>query len=229
MRKYLKNYTLLYCEDDDNIRKSMQEYFNAYFKEVYIATDGNNALDIYQKYSPHVVILDINMPKKNGLDIARIIRKKDTITRIVILTAYSDQELLLQATEINMSKYLIKPVSPTLFKETLDKVAKELLFSTHKMIQLDKNTLFISSSQQLISYGQEITLSEKEKKLLALLSANINKPVSFEEIMIHVWHEHLNSEISKESVKSQISYLRSKLPKNIIHNVYGFGYCLKIQ
>lgn len=229
MRQHLKEFTLLYCEDDSNILKHMQEYFTSYFKEVYIATDGNSALDIYRKYSPHVVILDINMPKKNGLDIARIIQKQDTLTRIVILTAYSDQELLLQATEINISKYLIKPVSPTLLKETLDKVAKELLFSTKKMIQLDKNTLFLSSSQQLISYGQEITLSEKEKKLLALLAANINKAVSFEEIIVHVWHGHFNSEISKESVKSQISYLRSKLPKKIIHNIYGFGYCLKIQ
>lgn len=228
MRDYLKDFTLLYAEDEKDVQANMIEYLESYFKTIYVASDGDEALKLYRNFKPDVVILDINMPKISGLEIAKVIRKDDFFTRIVMLTAHSERDLLLQATEIDMSKYLLKPVSNYDFKELLDKVASELLNNSRKIIKLDNETVYNISKELLTSNGLEIELAPKEKKLLKLLISKIGTCVSFEDIMAHVWEEYFDEDISKDSVKSQVNYLRKKLPDNSIENIYGRGYCLNI-
>jgi two-component system, OmpR family, response regulator VanR len=138
MREHLKNYTLLYVEDEPQVQERMAEYFESYFHHVYCAADGEEALELHRRYSPDVVMLDINMPKINGLEVARRIRHEDPHTRIIMLSAHSEKEILLQASEIDMSKYLIKPVSRIELKGALDKVASELIALPN---QSDKNRL----------------------------------------------------------------------------------------
>ena len=227
MRKQLKEFTLLYAEDEPEVRAQMVENFESYFKTVFIASDGYETLKLYEENRPDVLILDINMPKLNGLEVAKSIRKTDSITKLIMLTAHSEKDLLLQATEINMSKYLIKPVSPYDLKDALDKVASELLTHSKKIIKLDENTTF-SITNETLSFNSEIVpLLPKERKLLSLLISKRGDCVSFEDIMANVWEEHFDEEISKDSVKTQVTYLRKKVPKNCIESVYGKGYCLK--
>ena len=97
MRENLKNFTLLYAEDDKAIQKEMLEYFSSYFKEVFTANDGKEALEIYKQNRPDVMILDIYMPHLTGIELTKILRENDYKTKIVLITAHSNDTLLLEA------------------------------------------------------------------------------------------------------------------------------------
>ena len=126
MLDVLKSKTILYVEDEIQIQKSVSLYLENYFDAVFVADDGEAALESYRKYRPDVVLLDINLPKRDGLSVAREIRDEDGKTKIVMLTAHTEKEKLLAATELNLCRYLVKPVTPRHFKETLLLLAEKI-------------------------------------------------------------------------------------------------------
>lgn len=111
MRRNLKNFTLLYAEDDKSIQVEMLEYFSSYFKEVYVANDGKEALETYKQNKPDVMILDIYMPHLSGLELAKILRENDYKTKIVLITAFSKDSIMLEAINININYYITKPAT----------------------------------------------------------------------------------------------------------------------
>lgn len=226
MRDELKNFTLLYAEDEDFIQERMSEYFKTYFKEVYLASDGKMTLDIYLQKRPDVVILDINMPIIDGLSVAREIRKKDDTTRIVMLSAHSDKALLLEATEINMSRYLIKPVDTLALKKALDKLSCELLEMSKNYLRLGEHTIWNVKTKQLFKENKAFALKVKDRKLLELLIKHQGRCVSKEEIMVHVWENSLEIEISSDMIKTQVNQLRKVIEKKCIESIYAQGYTL---
>jgi len=130
--------------------------------------------------------------------------------------------------KINSSQTLIKPVELTDLEEALDKISLELMNQTKKIIRLDKKYSYNSSNNVLICDNKIVELTHKESILLQLFISKINKTISIEDIMANVWEDSYTQEVSKESVKSQVSKLRKKLPQNCIENVYGIGYTLKL-
>jgi YesN/AraC family two-component response regulator len=84
----MNNLTILYAEDEIETRKNYGNYLKRNFKEVYIAQNGEEALDYYEKFEPNIMLLDINMPFINGLALTKKIRENDKKTRIIILTAH---------------------------------------------------------------------------------------------------------------------------------------------
>lgn len=229
MREHLDKFTLLYAEDCSDVRENMIEYFDSYFKEVFVAKDGKEALELYEKNEPDVAILDINMPHMTGLELAKKIRERDSNTRIVMLSAHTEVDLLLDAVEINMTKYLVKPIKRKELKEALNKISEELFSLSSKIIKFDEDSYYDLNTKSLVVYKQEVKLSIKEQKLLELFILKINDYVSIEDIMAVVWEEYFDKEISINSVKMQVSNLRKKLSINCIENVYGKGYILKIN
>lgn len=126
MRENLKSFTLLYAEDDESIQIEMLEYFSSYFKEVYVANDGREALEIYKKNKPDVMILDIYMPHISGLELTKIVRENDYKTKIVLITAFSKNSVLLEAINLDINYYITKPVTLQNIKEMLNKIALDL-------------------------------------------------------------------------------------------------------
>ena len=227
MRENLKKFTLLYAEDDKSVQKEMLEYFGSYFKEVYLANDGKEALALYEKNKPDVLILDIYMPNINGLELTEYIRKNDYETKIVLITAYSKDTLMLQAINTNVNYYIIKPATLQKIKEMLDKISMELDRNSEDVLGFNENIYFNLSSKKLFNQKNEIKLSKKEKDLMEIFSINVNKSITIEDIVVFVWRDYMD-EVSIESVKSLVSNLRKKLPKDTISNIYGIGYILKI-
>jgi two-component system, OmpR family, response regulator VanR len=227
MRENLKKFTLLYAEDDKSVQKEMLEYFESYFKEVYLANDGKEALALYEKNKPDVLILDIYMPNINGLELTEYIRKNDYETKIVLITAYSKDTLMLQAINTNVNYYIIKPATLQKIKEMLDKISMDLDRNSEDVLEFNENIYFNLSSKKLFNQKNEIKLSKKEKDLMEIFSINVNKSITIEDIVVFVWRDYMD-EVSIESVKSLVSNLRKKLPKDTISNIYGIGYILKI-
>jgi DNA-binding response OmpR family regulator len=222
----LKNYTILYAEDESIIRMNISQQLEDYFKCVYVAKDGEEALVLYHKHQPDVIILDIEMPKYSGLEVAKKIRQKDKKVPVSILTAYTKSSLLLDAVELNLSKYLVKPLSKIKLQEALIKIAIQLKEQGTQKFSLGENYYWDKKEQNLYDNNQIITLNVREEKLLTLLVDKYQKNVSFADIMVEIWEDKYMDDISIDSVKKLVSTLRQKLPKERLKSVYGIGYIL---
>ncbi len=227
MRDLLKNYTILYVEDEVNIQKHMREYLEGYFKEVYVASDGEEGLEQYHIHRPDVLMLDIDLPLMDGLTLARTVRQSDKVVSILMLTAFTDQEKLLDATELKLLKYLVKPIDLLDFQNTLDLLAAELAETSQDLLSLGESYVWDKVEQKLLHHGEELTLTAKELQLIKLLVKHQHKSISFEDIMAYVWSDEFEREVSVNCVKNIVSDLRKKLPKDAIKSVYGTGYMLQ--
>ncbi len=227
MLTILKKHSILYVEDELEIQANIAEYLGNYFEHVYLAADGKEALDQYNSHHPDVLLLDINLPGIDGLSVAKEIRKKDRAVKIIMLTAFTEREKLLKATELKLTKYLIKPVPPKVFKETLETLSYELMNNPSRFIHLKDAYIWDRDTEYLSSQGKLINLTEKEHRLCKLFINNKGKAISYEKIMSVVWEDGFDRDISIDSVKNQVSQLRKKLPCDSISSVYGEGYSLK--
>ena len=204
----------------------MTKYLQEYFKEVYVASDGKQGLEKYQEYHPDVLLLDIDLPHMDGLTLAKSIRKMNKSVSIVMLTAFTDQEKLLKATELKLLKYLVKPIDLLAFQETLDLLAVELTGSTKDILVLSEGYTWHKTEKKLCHQGKPIVLTGKEQQLFTLLVKHQHNSISFEDIMAHVWADEYDREVSVNCVKNVVSDLRKKLPNNTIQSIYGKGYML---
>ena len=226
MLSSLKKFTILYVEDELEIQANTTEYLESYFAKVYVASDGQEGLSLYEKYHPDVLLFDINIPKIDGLSLAKKIRTEDEFVKILMLTAHTEQEKLLFAIELKLTRYLIKPVSPKAFKEAL-KLLSDELSTLPNSLKLGLDYIWDRKSEQLVNEGKEVLLSDKEHRLLTLLISKKNEVVLYVDIILAVWDDAYEREISINSVKNQVRYLRKKVPVLSIYSVYGKGYTLR--
>lgn len=203
MISILKKHSILYVEDEPDIQKNITEYLGNYFGDIYLAPDGKEALNQYSKHHPDVMLLDINLPNIDGLTVAQEIRKNDPNIKIIMLTAFTEKEKLLKATELKLTKYLIKPVPPKAFKKTLETLAYELTNNPTRFLKLSDHYTWDKEQEQLNRDGKAIELAEKEHRLLKLFVNYKGKPISYEKIVITVWDNTFDKDISIDSIKNQ--------------------------
>ncbi len=223
-------YKILFVDDEKSIRDNYVTYLSAYFSEVYQAKDGEEAYVIYKKISPDIMIVDINMPKMNGLELLEKIRENDHATKVIIMTSHTQQEYLLKAVKLKLTSYLIKPVNRQLIKESIDTVVEELrsfITVSTKNIKLNNEYSWDTEFKQLTYNENDIPLTKKEQDFFSLLVSNKNKTFSTEEIIYQIWD--LYDEGHENSIKTLIKNIRKKLPSNIVKNVFGVGYRLDLK
>jgi DNA-binding response OmpR family regulator len=218
----IEDISILLAEDEEELREYLREYLQIFFKDVFIAKCGKEAYEQYKQHHPDIILTDINMPNLDGLSLISKIREEDTKTKIIIISAHSEQEKLLKAIELNLVTYLIKPIKTDTLKKVIFELIEVIRKST-KRIYIDENIYWDKNTHSLWENEKEIILKEKESQLIELLCSNINHPFSPQEIFKHLY---INSkkEFSEYAITSFIKRLRMKLPANIIQNEYGFGY-----
>jgi len=108
----LKDITVLYCEDEADLRNVTGEIIKQFTKKIYLAENGREGLEIFTKYSNEIdlIITDVNMMEMNGLEMAREIKKINFNIPIIVATAFSDSSYLLEAIELGIDKYVLKPI-----------------------------------------------------------------------------------------------------------------------
>jgi len=102
---------ILICEDEQDTQKSLKNFLKKRNYEVYSAVDGKESIELARKLAPDLVLLDIRMPKVDGLEVASEIRKFDTKTKFIFITAFQGPELSKEAAKYNILDYIVKPVS----------------------------------------------------------------------------------------------------------------------
>ncbi len=121
-------YTVLYAEDDAQTQEVMATVLRRIFKEVYVADDGAMGLSLFEQYHPDIVITDIQMPKKNGLEMAHAIKTHAPNTPVVITTAFNEERYFLEAIERGIDAFLFKPIDRTKLFQTLQKSVSLLAY-----------------------------------------------------------------------------------------------------
>ena len=101
----MKAFTVLYVEDDKGIRTNIEEILNHLFKGIYTAKNGIEAYQLYLEHKPDLIITDIKMPRENGIELIKKIRINDSKTRVIIASAHTDLEYMLEAAQLYLIKY----------------------------------------------------------------------------------------------------------------------------
>jgi DNA-binding response OmpR family regulator len=224
----MRSHTLLYAEDDALIRENLLYILRDFFDEILIVKNGQEALDVYREKQPDTILLDICMPEINGLDVAKMIREEDESVPIIMLTGHSDRERLLEAVNLKLEAYLVKPVDYTQLSKTLTRTLEKL--SDNDMINL-RDDLVWNRKDQLLTYRNKvIKLTKKEKLTVDILTRNINKYVSNDALIYHIW----DNEIPDDSHDNKLIQLIYRLNKKfyeetdynekIVENSYTLGY-----
>lgn len=218
-------YSILFVEDEAALRENYVTYLKMQFEQVYEAQDGEEAYTLYKAKKPQIMIVDIHIPKLNGLELLRRIRAQDHTTRAIMLTAYTDKPLLLQATELKLTRYLPKPVNRQELTQALHQAIEELAsfyVAPIKKIDLSDGYSWDAQDLELRRFGTVVELTQKERRMLELLLSRPNRIFTYDEIYLHVWE--YDESPTADALKSLMKNLRKKLPKNCIHNIFATGY-----
>lgn len=220
----LKNLKLLYVEDEIEIRESAMPYFNRLFGEVFLASNARDGLELFYSHTPDIVITDIKMPGMSGLEMVREIRQLNKNCQIIIMSAHTDTEFLLDAVELNLTKYIVKPASPEKLRSAFNQCLNNLKEDGLLKHIISEDSYFDLINRRLVCGGSDINLTKIELTLLEVLCKENDRIVTYEEIENAL---SCNSCVSSNAIRSAVKKLRSKLPKNVIKNHYDIGYQLQ--
>jgi two-component system, OmpR family, response regulator VanR len=219
--KELKNISILCVEDEDGIRQTIVSTLKYYFKEVYEASDGNEGFELYEYYKPKIVLTDIQMKNCNGLEFVKKIRKIDNETMVIMLTAYSNEEYLMELINLNINHFILKPLNSKKLNDALEKYLQKAI----KPILLCEDLILDLQKRELIYQNEQIIhLRKREKDFLQLLYNKNGAILKYEEIEFELWND---KEMTSHALKSFIKELRHKIPVNVIKNIPQEGYTLQ--
>lgn len=189
------------------------------------AKSGIDAIDMAFVESYDLIILDVNLPGKDGFEVLKEIRDFNQEVAIIMLTARSDIEDRVKGLDLGASDYMIKPFS---LRELDARMRSHLRGKKiHQATEIEISGLSFDTIKREASYdGKEISLTSKETGILEYLFLNSERFIPAEEIIEHVWDS--NADGFSNTVRVHMSSLRKKLKqacgKNLIENVIGKGY-----
>jgi DNA-binding response OmpR family regulator len=223
---------ILITEDDHRLSESVVSALEKDDFKCEPAYDGQMALKYFQNNKYDLVLLDLNLPKINGIDLCRRMREINASIPIIIITAFGDIDSKMEAFNLGADDYLVKPFH---IKELLAKVkiflkraeqpaTPEPIFQLSD-IKLDPN------KKIAIREGKEINLTPKEYSLLEYMIKNRNRIISKDELAMNLWD--VNYGVTHNTIEVYINFLRNKIDKpfetKLILTKPGFGYYLKDQ
>ncbi len=227
---------ILVVDDEASIRRILETRLKMAGYNVVTAEDGEEAVELFNKTNPDIVILDVMMPKMDGYGVTREIRRVSDIP-IIILTALGDVSERITGLELGADDYVIKPFSPkelearvkAVLRRTINKDITIPTGKTTKNVITTGNIKIDTARRQVYRKNERIRLTGMEFSLLELLVNNSGTAYSRNEILQHVWAYPPDHRIDTRVVDVHISRLRSKLetdPANpeLILTARGIGY-----
>jgi len=217
----LNSFSILIVEDDDFIREKLVTILNFYFKKVFQSDNAYDGYELYLENKPDLIITDIEMQDENGIELIKKIRSIHIGIPIIVISAYSKEEYLLELINLKISHYILKPVSN---KKLYEAISVSLFNENHTMFELYPSMYLDIENNTLLYNDETITLKKKDKHFLELLYKNKDKITTYDMIDEYIWGE---KEMTQNALKTFIKELRKKLPAQIIENVIQEGYILK--
>jgi two-component system alkaline phosphatase synthesis response regulator PhoP len=214
---------ILIADDEPDILEILKYNLTSEGYQVITAKDGDEAIDRAKFYHPDMIVLDIMMPKKNGVEVCEILRKQPAFreTLILFLTALSDDSTQVKGFETGADDYISKPVSPKVFISKVNSLFRRIKKTENKSISV--NGLVIDPEKFLVSYnGKDFTLAKKEFELLYMLASKPGRVFLRNEILSQVWGAEVI--VGDRTIDVHIRKIRQKLDLDCITTVKGVGY-----
>ena len=214
---------ILIADDEPDILEIIQFNLQQEGYEVITAKNGDEAIEQAKKHQPDLIILDIMMPGKNGIEVCNILRRHPAFneTLIIFLSALSDEVTEIRGLETGADDYLTKPISPKILASKINALFRRLNKEDSDVLQV--GDLKIDREKYLINFQEkDITLARKEFELLALLASKPGKVFLRNEILNQVWGTEVI--VGDRTIDVHIRKIRQKLNLDCITTVKGVGY-----
>lgn len=217
----MQNAKILLLEDDINLGETVKEYLEDEGFEVEIAYNSDEAYEkIYEK-NFDLLLLDVMVPGENGFEILKNIRKESN-TPAIFITSLNSVEDLEKGYESGCDDYIRKPFALKELKLRIETLLKREFDTKENVIKIDENTYYDLDKDELYKNKEEVSLNQKEKKLLKLFLKHKNQPISHETIYENLWE--YDETPSDSSLRTYIKNLRKILGKEKIVSIKKHGY-----
>ncbi len=202
IKKYTKNLTLLYAEDDQDAREMTAMIFEEFFSNVIVAIDGEDGYEKFISNTIDLVITDINMPKINGLDLIKKIRQKDSDIPVIILSARNEDNFFIDSIHYGVNGYLLKPIDINQLSSTIQRVTQKYIYikeakaNLHLLKEYEKATNESSIVSKIDIKGYITYINDafckiscyKKEELIGKSYSIVHHPDNPKDIFKDIWH-----------------------------------------
>ena len=220
-----KGHTILLVDDEPDILEFLSYNIRKEGYKVFTANNGEEGVKLTQQLSPSLILLDVMMPKMDGIETCQIIRKDLNITQPIIafLTSRAEDYAQIAGFEAGADDYISKPIRPRLLLSKIESLLRRLDKSHGIVIESQVNSLKIDREKFLVEIdGKQIILPKKEFELLELLASRPGKVFNREQILSIVWGNE--TIVGERTIDVHIRKLREKLGDDYIRTIKGVGY-----
>ncbi|HET9825661.1 MAG TPA: response regulator [Chitinophagaceae bacterium] len=214
---------VLIADDEPDILEILKYNLVNEGYQVMTAKDGDEAIEKAKIFLPELIVLDIMMPKKSGVQVCEILRNQSTFrnTLIIFLTAMNDESTQITGLETGADDYISKPISPKVFISRVNALFRRVPQKESKIVEVDG--LVIDPEKFIVQLqGKEILLAKKEFELLHLLASRPGRVFLRNEILSQVWGNDVI--VGDRTIDVHIRKIRQKLGVDCITTVKGVGY-----
>lgn len=213
---------ILIADDEQLMRQLVIDFLKPEGYEILEASDGKEALDVYDKEHPDLILLDVMMPGYDGWTVCREIRRESTVP-IMMLTAKGEEIDQLFAYDLGADEYITKPFSPKILVAKIKALLRRSQ-NEQETHEADDGVAIDRDARQVVIDGKNVDLSPTEYKLLNYLMSNTGKALSRRQILNQVWNYDYYGDL--RTVDTHINRLRIKLGDKgrYIRTVRGYGY-----
>ena len=213
---------ILLLEDDLILNEIIEEYLLVQEHSVVATFDGNEAQEHLYAQTFDLLLLDINVPDVNGLELLKDLRGQNIYTPAIFITSLQTIDDIQKGFEYGCDDYIKKPFELKELALRINNLKRLLHIAPSELIQIDTNTTLDGNNLILTQGDQTIGLAKKEYEVLAYLLKNKNKPISQEEFTLNLYPYEDAPEAS--TIRTYIKNLRKILGKDKITNIRGVGY-----
>lgn len=208
-------------EDEKMLQTSIVEYLETLGHQCFAINDGLKGCEHLENECYDLLILDINVPTLNGLDLLEKLNQGRCNTPAIFISALIDIEKISEAFELGAADYIKKPFHLKELALRVEKVANELLKAKREHIVLSQSYSYIKKENKLLFQGKEQILTKKQHLIIECFCQNIGSMITFDIFREYAWH---NDFVSDATIRAELSRLRKSLKEDFIQNYKGVGY-----
>lgn len=215
---------ILIADDEPDILEIIGYNLTKEGYQVSTAKDGDDAITKAKSVKPELIILDIMMPKKNGVEVCEILRSKQDFkdTRIIFLTALNDESSHIRGLETGADDYISKPISPKVLLSKVNALFRRITTDNGSSVIRIGNLEIDPVKYEVVIDGKEVVLAKKEFELLHMLASKPGRVFLRNEILNQVWGNEVI--VGDRTIDVHIRKIRQKLGIDCITTVKGVGY-----